>query len=95
MKKSYSVTFRLRRTTVEDGYVSVPLTEALTRIADDGTRRIDTDALLKEAIRLGADSRVEWRAEEVTTLCHPLQQPRPEDRTTFDPFYEGGDDINH
>ena len=93
MKKSYSVTFRLRRTTVEDGYVSVPLTEVLTQIADDGTQRINTDALLKEAIRLGEDSRVEWRVEEVTTECHPLQQPRPDERTTFDPFYDGPDAI--
>jgi len=71
------------------------LTEALTRLADDGTRRIETDALTKEAIRLGEDSRVDWRVESVSMECHPLQEPRPHDRTTFDAYYEGPAAIIH
>jgi len=88
--KTYSISLRLRRTTVEDGYVSVPLTSAITKLADDGTSRIDTDAFVQEAMRLSEDPRVEWRVEKVTTEGHPIQQPRPDDRTTFDPY-----DIEH
>jgi len=84
--KTYSITLRLRKTTFEDGYVSVPLTSAITKLGDDGTTRIDTDAFLREAMRLSEDPRVEWRVENVTTEGHPMQQPRPDDRTTFDPY---------
>jgi hypothetical protein len=84
--KTYSITLRLRRTTVADGYVSVPLNSAITRVADDGTQRIDSEAFVREAIRLADDPRVEWRVESVTTEPHPMQEPRQEGRATFDPY---------
>jgi hypothetical protein len=84
--KTSSITLRVRRTTVEDGYVSVPLTSTITKREDDGTHRIDTEALVREAMRLVEDPRVEWRVENVTTEPHPMQEPREEGRTTFDPY---------
>jgi len=91
--KTYSITLRMRRTIVQDGHVSVPLTDLITKQPEDGTHRIDTDALTREAIRLSEDPRVDWRIESSTTDCHTWQQARPEDRTTFDPYYEGPDAV--
>jgi hypothetical protein len=45
-------------------------------------------------MRLAEDPRVEWRVEDVTTECHPTQQPRPEDRNTFDPYAGEFDKIH-
>ena len=43
--KTYSIQLRLRRITIEDGYVAVPLTSSITVVEEDGNRRIDTECL--------------------------------------------------
>jgi hypothetical protein len=87
--KTYSIMYRMRRITTEDAYVSVPVTSDLMKPepAADGTFRLNTDALLAAALRISRDPRVEWRVESNETAPHPIQRPKPEDRTTFDPFY--------
>jgi hypothetical protein len=86
--KTYSILLRLRRITIEDGYVAVPLTPSIMAVGEDGKNRIDTDAFTREGLRLGSDSRVEWRVEERNVECHPFQQARPEDRAVLDPFLD-------
>ncbi|HXO20383.1 MAG TPA: hypothetical protein VOA87_10730 [Thermoanaerobaculia bacterium] len=86
---TYSILLRYRRVTTEDAYVSVPVTSDLMKPEPeaDGTFRLNTDALWAEGLRISRDSRVEWRVESTETVPHPTQQPKPEDRYTFDPFY--------
>ncbi|MBZ5592140.1 MAG: hypothetical protein LAP39_07880 [Acidobacteriia bacterium] len=80
----YCISLRLRRITIEDAYVNVPLTEAITKPTEEGNRALDPDAFMREGIRLSDDPRVEWQVESATTECHPVQQARPEDRTALD-----------
>ena len=86
--KTYSISLRLRRTIVQDGYVGVPLTPAITKLSEDGSHHIDPEAFEREAMRLSEDPRVEWRVENMTTECHPSQQARPEGRAIYDPFLD-------
>ena len=75
--KTISILLRLRRITIEDGYVAVPLTSIT-----------DPDALTREGLRLASDPRIEWQVEERNVECHPIQKPRPEDRAVLDPFLD-------
>ena len=90
--KTYSVSLRLRRIMYEDGYVSVPVTEALSSLSEDGTWHLDGQKVFDEGVRLGRDPRMEWQVESVEIEVHPLQAPRPDDRRPYDPFY---DDVSH
>jgi hypothetical protein len=83
-QKIYSIALRLRRVTYEDAYVSVPVTE-VTKRNEDGTNRIDGEALVAAGVALGQDARVQWRAEESTITPHPTQVTRPDDRESFSP----------
>jgi hypothetical protein len=85
--KTYSLTLRVRRTTYEDAYVSVPVTSAILKQKEDGTLGIDFEAFVAEAVRISQDPRVEWKVEEHKTEPHPIQGPKPEDRRSFDAFY--------
>jgi hypothetical protein len=87
--RSYSFLLRLRRVTTEDAYVYVPVTSQLMQPEPeaDGTFRMNPEAFLAEALRIGQDSRVEWRVEATETEPHPTQRPQPEDRYCFDPFH--------
>ncbi|MEV6756910.1 hypothetical protein [Streptomyces sp. NPDC051214] len=71
---SYSISVRLQRTTLEEAYVSVPVTEALMREepGEDGSYGLDTDKFVAAAIELqgGAD----WVPEEQRVTLHPIQQ---------------------
>ncbi len=82
--QTYSIALRLRRITVEDAYVAVPVTESIMIRKDDGTYGIDFDAFTKEAIRISNDPRAEWKIESSTIEPHPTQGPKPEDRKCFD-----------
>lgn len=86
-QKTYSIVLHLRRVTYEDAYVAVPVTGAIMIVQDDGTGRIDGEALVAAAIRIGADGRVEWKSEEMRIEAHPVQQPVPEGRFCFDAYY--------
>ena len=78
------IALRLRKTTHEDAYVSVPATDSIMELREDGTYGINFDAFVAEAVRLSKDPRVEWKVEEVETVPHPMQQPKPDDRRGFD-----------
>ncbi len=82
--RTYSVMVRLRRTTHEDAYVAVPLTESVMGAKEDGSFGLDPEALLAEAARLGRDARVQWAVESGEIEPHPMQGPMPEDRQCFD-----------
>lgn len=88
--KTYSIMYRLRRVTTEDAYVAVPVTAKVMNPEPmaDGTFRLNTDALVSEALRIGEDPRVEWRTESVAAEPHPIQRPKPDDRTSLDPYYD-------
>ncbi|GAA5191625.1 hypothetical protein GCM10023322_49400 [Rugosimonospora acidiphila] len=72
---SYSISVRLRRVTAEEGYVSVPVTDAVMSPEpdQDGNLHLDPEKLWAEAIRLG--SRLDtWRIEERDVTPHPIQK---------------------
>ena len=80
--KTYSISFRLRRTTHEDAFVSVPVTDEVMQNAPDqqGHRRLDVDKLIREAISLGHDAKIRWRLEGEPVLePHPIQVAPNED----------------
>ena len=70
-----SITVRLRRVTTETVTVSVPITEDVTRLNDDGTgRKPDVDKIIEAALRLGQDPFIAWEAEgEPEIRLHPEQ----------------------
>jgi hypothetical protein len=81
------IVLRLRRTVTEDAYVAVPISDAIMKDEPeaDGTRRLDFDRFVAEAIRLSANEAVEWRAERPASVeTNPIQQPVPPDRSVFD-----------
>jgi hypothetical protein len=84
-QRSYSIRLRLRRTIIQDAYVSVPVTDAVTRQDEDGEWRVDGEAVFAAGVELGNDARVEWKTEEETTEAHPMQTRMPDDRFCFSP----------
>jgi hypothetical protein len=82
--ETYSIRVRVRRVTIEDAYVAVPVTDAIIKPHPDGTGRIDGDLLEAEARRIGNDPRTEWKFESTETEMHPWQSPMPADRHAFD-----------
>lgn len=85
--KTYSLMLRVRSVTYQDAYVSVPITEAILTKREDGTLGINLDAFTAEAIRISHDPQVEWQVESSHIEPHPTQNPKPEDRQSFDAFY--------
>lgn len=86
--KTFSIALRVRRVIYEDAYVAVPVTDAIMKKKEDGTPGIDFEAFVKEAVRISKDKRVEWKVESSTTEAHPVQQPLPEGRKSFDAFHD-------
>jgi hypothetical protein len=76
---TYSISVRLRRTTTEETYVSVPVDGALLQQepAADGSYRIDPGKLWTEAIRL-AEQSTNWTIEDRQVTPHPIQQAPPQ-----------------
>ena len=72
---TYSVSFRLRRVSVEERYVSVPVDRTMMRTQpeEDGSFRLDTDKLVAAAIELGQDDSA-WLPEEREVTLHPIQK---------------------
>ena len=84
--KTYSMQLRLQRTTIEDAYISVPLTNSImTKENEDGSLGIDIEKFFKEAIAISADNGVDWQIESSTVEAHPMQTVRPEERKLFAP----------
>lgn len=74
MADTYSVLITLRRTTVEYGHVSVPVTDA---VIDSETRRLDGEAVFQEALKLGDGADIEWIMESEPVIeVNPIQRPR-------------------
>jgi hypothetical protein len=93
--ETYSIVLRVRRVTVEDAYVAVPVTNSLLIPNEDGTSRINFEAFVAEAIRISGDRRAEWQVESATTEPHPTQGPLPDGRRCFDAHYaDDGNDIS-
>ena len=71
---TYSVSFRLRRTVVEERYVSVLITDAVMAAEpdEDGARHLDSAKLVAAAIQLGQDD-ADWLLEEREVTLHPIQ----------------------
>jgi hypothetical protein len=72
---TYSISVRLRRVTTEDGFVSVPVTQAVMQAhaEPDGTQRLDAEKVFAEAVRLGVEL-PDWNTEELQVSVHPIQQ---------------------
>jgi hypothetical protein len=81
--KTYCISLRVRRVVVQDAYISVPLNAAITMKREDGTGGIDTDAFMREGMRLAEDPGFEWQVESSVIEPHPGQQRRPEGRRSF------------
>ncbi len=74
---TYSVSFRLQRTTTEVAFVSVPVTADLMIEQPDGTARIDVARMVQRAIELGQAPGVAWQPESRQVQPHPIQTPPP------------------
>lgn len=88
-QKTYSVQLRVQRVIREDAFISVPVTAAVLRQADDGTQRIDSEAFLSAALLLARDPQVAWQQESIEVVAHPLQIPLPDDRKVFAGLFPG------
>ena len=74
---TYSVSFRLQRTTTEVAFVGVPVTADLMIAQPDGTGRIDVAKMVQRAIEMGQASGVSWQSESQHVQPHPIQTPPP------------------
>jgi hypothetical protein len=72
---TYSVSFRLQRTTSEFAFVSVPVSEELIVRQPDGSGRIDVQKMVQRAVELGQAPHVEWQLEGQEVRPHPIQMP--------------------
>jgi len=70
--ETLSIPIRLRRTTIEYGYVSVEVTPDL--IGLDG--KLDTEGLFRRALEWGQEAQMVWYREEQVVEPHPAQQQR-------------------
>jgi hypothetical protein len=78
--ETVSIQIRLRRTTIEYGYVSVEVTQDM--IGPDS--RLDAEELFRRAQEFGAEPQMVWYREEQVTEPHPIQQPRePHEKSLF------------
>jgi hypothetical protein len=74
---TYSVTFRLQRTTTESAFVSVPVTSDLIVVMNDGKGRLAVEKMLLRAAKLGADVNLDWQFERRVVEPHPVQSLPP------------------
>ncbi len=73
-----SISFRLRRVTVEYAYVNVPVTDALIKPDGQGGGRIDVTLMTRKAAEMGQLAGVVWYPEERRHETHPVQKaPEP------------------
>ena len=74
--RTYSISIRLRRTTYEESFVLVPVTDAVRQDTPDKQGRffLDGNKVMEAAVRLGADPATRWRTEgQPTVELHPVQ----------------------
>jgi hypothetical protein len=75
--RTFSVSFRLQRTTVEETFVSVQVTDELTIRQPDGTGRLNVPKMVERAIEMGQELGVVWQPESQEVHPHPIQKPPP------------------
>ena len=74
---TYSVSFRLQRTTTEDTFVSVPITDELMIEQPDGSAKLDVEKLVARAVEIGLEPHVVWTPEGTEITPHSIQKPPP------------------
>ncbi|WP_435016987.1 hypothetical protein TA3x_004573 [Tundrisphaera sp. TA3] len=72
---TYSISWRLRRTTTDYAFVSVPVTGDLMIEQPDGTGRIDVPRMVERAIEMSRAEGVVWHPEGQQIEPHPIQTP--------------------
>lgn len=77
---SYSVLFRLQRSTTESAFVSVLVTKDLIIEKPDGTSGLDVEKLAQRAVEMGQSSALDWDIENQSVNLHPIQVPGPKPR---------------
>lgn len=83
----YSIPVRLRRTTVEEAYILVPVTkDLLSEAAPRERRRLDGKKVFERAKELSASRLVHWYIEEQATQTHPLQKARQPEQAAYSPI---------
>ncbi len=81
--KTYSIALRLRRVVHEDVYVTVFVDDQITKENEDGTLGIDWDKFVAAAIQTSEREGADWQVESTSIEVHPVQQPKPEGRTSI------------
>jgi len=75
MPKTFSVSVRLRRVTIETAFVSVPLIPDLLEPSFEQSGAINAEKLMQAAADLGRQPFTAWTLEEATMTPHPIQAP--------------------
>jgi hypothetical protein len=75
--KSYSVSFRLQRTTTEFAFVSVPVSVDMIIRQTDGSGRLDVPKMTARAIEMGQAIETVWEQETQDVQMHPIQMAPP------------------
>lgn len=80
---TYSISLRLRRTTIDYAYISVPVTGDVVKRDAQGVGRLDVVELTRLALEMGKDPGVTWYQEEQTAEPHPVQKARDPGESGF------------
>jgi hypothetical protein len=75
--KTYSISIRIKRTTVEHGFVKVLVTDDLIDLQPDGTGRLNVEKVFERGIEMGNKPDVAWGLEDQIIETHPIQSPPP------------------
>jgi hypothetical protein len=70
--ETFSIQVRLRRTTVEYGYVNVEVTPDLIGLGG----KLDSEGLIRRAVEWGQEPQMVWYKEEQVSDPYPVQQQR-------------------
>lgn len=74
---TYSISIRMKRTTIEHGFVKVLVTGDLINLQPDGTGRLNVEKVFGRGIETGNKSDVTWDLEDQIIETHPIQSPPP------------------
>ena len=74
MAELTTIQVHVRRTLIEETSVSVPITDAVVRTAEDGSLRVDGAKIFAAAIELAQSPTQEWSPETAPEIeIHPVQ----------------------
>ena len=88
-----SISFRVKRTTIEYAYVQIPVTEAVMTAAentteedrDNGTRRLSTHNLFARGLAHAQHPSAPWSRESEVIEPHPNQQEPVPNESSWSP----------